>query len=97
MGCRGKPPSTLQLCVPCCAVCALQRALAPVPPKRAKLEPFLAAAEDMNGTLVTQVNIALDRQPLRVLVGEDSATSGLWLSHHALGSRLIQETIVDAA
>lgn len=43
----------------------------------------------MDGTFVAQVNVALDSKPLRVLVGEDSATSGLWLSNHALSPRFV--------
>ena len=46
---------------------------------------------------MAQVHVALDRKALGILVGEDSAAGRLGFADNALGSRLVEEAVVDTA
>jgi hypothetical protein len=46
---------------------------------------------------MTKVNILADSEALRVLIGQNGGTSCFGLSNDIRSSRVIQETVVDAA
>ena len=51
----------------------------------------------MHGALVTEIDVLVNNQTLRILVRQDSRTGGLGLAHGILRARIIQEAIMDAA
>jgi hypothetical protein len=51
----------------------------------------------MNRPFVAQVDVALDREAVRVFVGEHGGPRRLGLADDALRARLVEEDVVDAA
>ena len=46
---------------------------------------------------MTKINVFLNRQTLRILIRQDSRICRLRLADHGLGTRLIEENVVDYA
>jgi hypothetical protein len=51
----------------------------------------------MDGALVPEINVALDREAVRVFVREDGGSCSLGLADDTLRARLVEEDVVDAA
>lgn len=87
----------LQLSIPCCSICGLQRPFPSIPEDRAQLKPLLTAGNRVHGALVAKVNVRTNGQALSILIRQDDGACGTRLTDDVCCAGVIQEAVVNTA